>query len=141
MAEDPAHRSGANDDATMDLVAGIVAAYVGHNTIASNGLPALIASVHAALVGVGAVEPEAVPQEPAVPIRGSVKPDNIACLECGKRFKSLKRHLRTRHALTPDEYRAKWSLRPDYPMIAPTYAEARSRFAKAIGLGRKRSEG
>jgi predicted transcriptional regulator len=139
MAEVPAHRSGANHDATMDLVVGIVAAYVGHNTIASNGLPALIASVHAALIGIGTPGPEVVPQEPAVPVRGSVKPDSIACLECGKRFKSLKRHLRTSHDLRPTEYKAKWGLRSDYPMTAATSAEIRSKLAKAIGLGQKRA--
>src|SRR3954451_18414914 len=104
-------------------------------------LPALIGSIHAALTSVatGATEqPAAEPKAPAVPIKKSVQPDYIVCLEDGKRFKSLKRHLRTVYNMTPDQYRAKWGLRPDYPTVAPNYAATRSELAKQIGLGARR---
>jgi predicted transcriptional regulator len=123
-----------------DLTAEIVSAYVSHNNISPSQLPELIGSVSSALKeGIsGRAQQEPEPQAPAVPIRRSVKPDEIICLECGKRFKSIKRHLSNAHGLEPREYREKWGLRPDYPMTAPAYAEQRSALAKAIGLGQKR---
>ncbi|AZO63020.1 MAG: transcriptional regulator [Mesorhizobium sp.] len=129
-----------NESQNVDLVsltADIVSAYVAKNALPVSGLPDLIASIHTSLSGIGqgtAAQPE---QEPAVNPKRSVSPDHIVCLEDGKRFKSLKRHLSTDHGLTPDEYRAKWGLKPDYPMVAPNYAEQRSALAKASGLGRK----
>src|SRR5919202_160618 len=102
----------------------------------------LTGQVHSALQQMASGKPEvqAAPQEPAVPIRRSVQPDAITCLEDGKKFKSLKRHLRTAHDMTPQEYRAKWGLKPDYPMVAPNYAASRSELAKKMGLGQKRAE-
>jgi len=120
----------------LDLTAHIVANYVGNNTSAVGELPALIKSVHAALAGVSSPQPVAVEQKsPAVPIKRSITPDAIICLEDGRKFKSLKRHLRTKYNLSPEEYRAKWGLPKDYPMVAPSYAEARSALAKSMGLG------
>ena len=127
----------------VQLTAEIVSAYVSNNNVRREDLASLIGDVHAALVRVpgGAAEPEPEPQEPAVPVRRSVTPDNIVCLEDGKKFKSLKRHLRTDHNMTPEEYRAKWGLKADYPMVAPNYAQARSDLARSMGLGRKRASG
>jgi len=127
-----------NNAELLDLTTSIVSAYVAHNNVPAGELTALIASTHAALAKLGG-EPEApaaAPLVPAVSIRKSVTPDAIICLEDGKSFKSLKRHL-SKFGLTPDQYRAKWGLPSDYPMVAPNYAEARSALAKAIGLGRK----
>ena len=123
----------------VDMTAEIVAAYVGNNPIAPADLPGVIKDVYAALdtASVGTPEPE--PLNPAVPIKKSITPDYIVCLEDGKRFKSLKRHLNTHYGLSPDEYRAKWGLPSDYPMVAPNYAKARSNLAKEMGLGRKRA--
>lgn len=128
-----------NKNELVDLSAMIVAAYVAHNNVARADLPGLIESTHAALGRLGAepAAPVAEPLVPAVSIRKSVTPDAIICLEDGKAFKSLKRHLRTSFNLTPEEYRAKWGLPADYPMVAPAYAEARSALAKSLGLGRK----
>jgi predicted transcriptional regulator len=127
-------------DNLIELTAEIVSAYVSNNIVASDDLSTLIAEVHSALhrTASGAVEPEAEPLTPVVPIRKSVTPDYIVCLEDGKKFKSLKRHLRTHYDLTPEEYRQKWSLPTDYPMVAPNYAKARSALAKEMGLGQKR---
>lgn len=125
------------------LAAEIAAAYVSANPIQAQDLPALIRTVYSALVEVsGAVAPtsEAIP-EPAVSIKKSVTADFIICLEDGKKFKSLKRHLRTRYAMTPDEYRTKWGLAHDYPMVAPNYAKERSNLAKRMGLGQTRKGG
>ena len=120
----------------IDLTTDIVSAYVANNSIDAASLPTLIAGVHAALGGVIAPPtPEAEPLDPAVPIRKSVTPDYIICLEDGRRFKSLKRYLATQYGLTPEQYRAKWGLPADYPMTAPNYAKARSELAKSIGLG------
>jgi predicted transcriptional regulator len=127
-------------DNLIELTAEIVSAYVSNNSIASADLSGLISEVHTALhrtLG-GAAEPEPEPQKPAVPLRKSVTPDYIICLEDGKKFKSLKRHLRTHYDLTPEEYREKWGLAADYPMVAPNYAKARSNLAKEMGLGQKR---
>lgn len=123
----------------VELSADIVSAYVSHNALSASDLGKLIASVHTALLGLsGASEPEEVIElKPAVPIKKSITPDYLICLEDGKKFKSLKRHLRTEYDMSPEEYRSKWGLPPDYPMVAPTYSEARSRLAKTIGLGRK----
>ena len=122
----------------VDLTADIVSAYVSNNTIASGDLAALIATVHSALVSAAqtAQEPAAEELVPAVPVKKSVLGDYIICLEDGKRFKSLKRHLRTHFDMTPEDYRAKWNLPADYPMVAPNYSKKRSAFAKKIGLGR-----
>jgi predicted transcriptional regulator len=121
------------------LTASIVSAYVTRNNVPTTDLPRLIASTHAALAGLtGALTPVAAePLVPAVPIRKSVTSDAIICLEDGRAFKSLKRHLSASYGLTPDQYRAKWNLPSDYPMVAPNYAEARSALAKSMGLGRK----
>ncbi len=120
----------------LDLTAHIVANYVGNNSASVNDLPALIRNVHAALAGITAPPaPVVEAKTPAVPIRKSVTPDAIICLEDGRRFKSLKRHLRTKYNLSPEEYRAKWGLPKDYPMVAPNYALARSNLAKTMGLG------
>ena len=127
------------EDTLLTLTADIVAAHVSNNSVAVNDLPVLIQNVHAALNGISgkASAPEPKP-EPKVPIRSSVKPDYIVCLEDGKRLKMLKRHLMTHYQLTPDQYRQKWGLSADYPMVAPNYAEQRRTLAKSIGLGTKR---
>ena len=128
----------------ITLTADIVSAHVSNNKIALNDLPSLIQNVHTALsaLGASAQQPEA-KQEPAVSIRSSVKPDYIVCLEDGKKLKMLKRHLMTHYQMTPDQYRQKWGLGADYPMVAPNYAEQRRSLAKSIGLGttRRRSAG
>lgn len=118
----------------------IVAAYVGRNALSASDVPDLIAKVHVALVGLNgatASAPAPEPLKPAVPIKKSITPDFLICLEDGKQFKSLKRHLGTHFNLTPDEYRAKWGLPADYPMVAPNYSQTRSSLAKSNGLGRK----
>jgi predicted transcriptional regulator len=123
----------------ITLTADIVAAHVSNNSVAVSDIPTLIQNVHGALRGLGgAVEPEPAPRaEPAVSIRSSIKPDFIVCLEDGKKLKMLKRHLMTHYSLTPEQYRAKWGLPADYPMVAPNYAEQRRTLAVKIGLGRK----
>lgn len=128
-----------NDDLLITLTADIVAAHVGNNSVAVNDLPMLIQNVHGALAGItgSGAAAEAKP-EPKVPIRSSIKPDYIICLEDGKKLKMLKRHLMTHYQMTPDQYRQKWGLAADYPMVAPNYAEQRRSLAKAIGLGTKR---
>ena len=127
----------------IELTAEIVSAYVSNNSLASGDIPGLIGNVHAALNrSAGAPAPaETEPLRPAVSVRKSITPDYIVCLEDGKRFKSLKRHLRSHYSLTPEEYREKWGLPSDYPMVAPNYAQARSNLAKQMGLGQKRSKG
>lgn len=124
----------------VDLTADIVSAYVSNNPVAASDLPTLISDVFAALqrTEVDNVEPEPEPAKPAVPIKKSIHPDYIVCLEDGKKFKSLKRHLRTHYNLTPEEYRERWGLASDYPMVAPNYAAARSELAKKMGLGQQR---
>ena len=129
-------------DNLIELTADIVSAYVSNNSIQSSDLPALISEVHIAMhqtLG-GPAEPEPEPQKPAVSIKKSVTPDYIICLDDGKKFKSLKRHLRTHYDLTPADYREKWGLPADYPMVAPNYAKARSILAKKMGLGQKRGK-
>jgi len=122
----------------IDLTANIVSAYLSNNPTPAAEIPGLISQIHAALVRVssGRTEAPLEPAKPAVSIKKSISPDYIVCLEDGKRFKSLKRHLRTQYNLTPEQYRDKWGLPPDYPMVAPAYAARRSDFAKQIGLGR-----
>jgi len=124
----------------IDLTADIVSAYVSNNTVASTDLPGLINEVHTALqrTSGAAQEQEPEPLKPAISIKKSVMPDYIICLEDGKKFKSLKRHLRTHYDMTPEEYREKWDLPADYPMVAPNYAAARSELAKKMGLGQQR---
>ena len=121
------------------LTAEIVGAYVGHHIVAVSDLPALIATVGKELAGLGQAPAETEQEKPtpAVPIKRSVTPEHIICLEDGKKLKMLKRHLKTRYDMTPDEYRRRWGLKDDYPMVAPAYAATRSALAKKIGLGRK----
>jgi predicted transcriptional regulator len=121
----------------IGITAGLVAAYVSGNAVAAADVPSLIRNVHAALAGVGgeADVSATVDREPAVPVRRSITPDYLVCLEDGRKFKSLKRHLRTKYDLSPEQYRAKWNLAKDYPMVAPNYARARSDLAKQMGLG------
>lgn len=127
-----------NDTDLIGLTADIVSAHVSHNSIPTAEVPALIRSVYEALGRAGQPEIKAEPApEPAVPVRLSIKPDYLVCLEDGKKLKMLKRYLRTNYNMTPDEYRAKWGLPKDYPMVAPSYREARSTLAHQIGLGRK----
>lgn len=124
----------------IELTADIVSAYVSNNSVPASELPALINDVHAALSRVVGGAAPVVPMEapkPAIAVKKSITADFLICLEDGKKFKSLKRHLRTEYDMSPEEYRAKWGLPVDYPMVAPTYSEARSRLAKTIGLGRK----
>lgn len=124
-----------------ELTADVVSAYVANNSVPANELPALIQQIHqtlSALVSGGSVkEPEAEKQKPAVSIKKSVTPDYIISLEDGRKFKSLKRYLQTSHGMTPEDYRAKWNLPADYPMVAPNYAAQRSELARSMGLGRK----
>jgi predicted transcriptional regulator len=128
-----------NGEILITLTADIVSAHVSNNSVAVSDLSNLIQSVHGALSGLGAkVEEPPVRQEPKVSIRSSVKPDYIVCLEDGKKLKMLKRHLMTHYQMTPDEYRQKWGLNSDYPMVAPNYAEQRRLLAVRIGLGTKR---
>jgi len=130
----------AQDSNVIELTSDIVAAYVSNNTIAPGDLPGLIQKVHESLTNIKnpAAAVDEKPLTPAVPIKKSIMPDYIICLEDGKKFKSLKRHLRTQYNMTPEEYRAKWGLPNDYPMVAPNYAKARSELAKQMGLGQQR---
>ena len=129
-----------NSSTFIELTASIVSAYVSNNSVAAADLPALIAQVHSALTRVsdGHRESQVDGIKPAIPIKKSITSDYIICLEDGKKFKSLKRHLRTQYKLTPEQYREKWGLGSDYPMVAPNYAAARSRLAKQMGLGQQR---
>jgi predicted transcriptional regulator len=124
----------------IELTAEVVSAYVSNNSVAANDLAGLINSVYLALSGVGSAPPAAPaePQKPAVNPKKSITADYIICLEDGKKFKSLKRHLSSMYNMSPEQYREKWGLPSDYPMVAPNYAEARSRLAKEMGLGQKR---
>ena len=123
----------------VDLTASIVSAYVSNNPTTASEIPALISQIHAALVRVSnsGLEPVPEPAKPAVSVKKSMTSDYLVCLEDGKRFKSLKRHLRTQYNMSPEQYREKWGLPADYPMVAPNYAEKRRELAKKIGLGRK----
>ena len=128
-----------NSDTLITLTADIVAAHVSNNSVSVNDLPQLISNVHGALAGLtGSTPAPEVKPEPKVSVRSSIKPDYIVCLEDGKKLKMLKRHLMTHYQMTPDQYRQKWGLNADYPMVAPNYAEQRRMLAKSIGLGTKR---
>jgi predicted transcriptional regulator len=121
----------------IEMTTDIVSAYVGKNSVTSTDLPGLIQSIHRALTSLseGQEVVDTTPKEPAVPVKKSITPDFLICLEDGRKFKSLKRHLRTKYNLSPEDYRAKWGLPKDYPMVAPNYAKARSELAKQMGLG------
>ena len=125
-----------SEDDILKLVTEIVAAYVSKNPVAAHELPDIITNVHATLGGFNGVEDRPLPRQPAVAIKKSVQDEYIVCLEDGKKLKMLKRYLRARYKMTPDEYRTRWNLPPDYPMVAPNYAQKRSDFAKKIGLGK-----
>ena len=124
----------------IELTAEIVSAYVSNNTVQAGDLPSLINQVHAALARVSGKSGDAPaePLKPAVSVKKSITPEHIVCLEDGKKFKSLKRHLRTQYNMTPEQYREKWGLSADYPMVAPNYAAARSQLTKQMGLGQQR---
>lgn len=124
----------------IELAADIVSAYVSNNSVPAGELPSLIQEVYTALtrVGAGIAIAPSEPPKPAISVRKSITNDYLVCLEDGKKFKSLKRHLRTQYGLSPEDYREKWSLPPDYPMVAPNYAKARSNLAKQMGLGQQR---
>jgi predicted transcriptional regulator len=124
----------------IELTAEIVSAYLSHNTVPAGDIPSLINQVHAALTHVSGNSGEAPvePLKPAISVKKSITPEYIVCLEDGKKFKSLKRHLRTQYNMTPEQYRDKWNLPVDYPMVAPNYAAARSQLAKQMGLGQQR---
>mgnify|MGYP001806261521 CR=1 FL=1 len=126
----------------LRMAVDVVSAYVSKNPLPAGQIPEVIHTVYASLAALegGALEPKAESPKPAIAVKKSVHPDYIVCLEDGKKLKMLKRHLRTTYNMTPDEYRAKWGLAPDYPMVAPSYAAQRSDFAKKIGLGRKPGE-
>jgi len=132
--------AGQPGDKYIDQTASIVSAYLAKNTVLADEIPALIGRVHAALtrVSTGAGDASGEAPKPAVPVKKSITPEHIVCLEDGKKFKSLKRHLRTQYNMTPEQYREKWNLPHDYPMVAPNYAAARSKLAKQMGLGQQR---
>ena len=134
MADNPGESS------YIQLTANIVSAYVSNNTVPSAEIPNLIGQIYSALLRVsgGQAPTPAEPLKPAVPLKRSITSDYLVCLEDGKKFKSLKRHLRTQYGMTPEQYREKWALPPDYPMVAPNYAAARSQLAKQMGLGQQR---
>ncbi len=128
------------DETLITLTSDIVSAHVSNNSVAVSDLPLIINNVHGALAGLSGKAAEQAKPTPAVPVKSSIKPDYVVCLEDGKKLKMLKRHLMTHYGLTPDEYRTKWSLPSDYPMVAPNYAEKRRQLAKSIGLGKKRGK-
>jgi predicted transcriptional regulator len=134
MADNPGNNN------FIELTASIVSAFVSNNSVAAGDIPALINQVHSALLRVssGSKEHSAEPLKPAVSLKKSITPDYLVCLEDGKKFKSLKRHLSTQHNITPEQYREKWGLPPDCPMVAPNYAAARSKLARDMGLGQQR---
>src|SRR5215468_10784104 len=125
-----------SEEDILKLVTEIVSAYVSKNPVAAHELPNIIKNVHATLGGFAESEERMLPRPPAVPVKKSIQPDYIVCLEDGKKLKMLKRYLRSRYKLSPSEYRERWNLPPDYPMVAPNYAQKRSDFAKKIGLGK-----
>lgn len=131
MADHPANSS------VLGLTAQIVSAHVSNNSVSPDALPSLIQEVYKTLAGVGREQIEPERPQPAVPVKKSVFPDHIVCLEDGKKLKMLKRHLKTAYNMTPEQYRERWGLGPDYPMVAPNYARHRSSLAKKIGLGTK----
>lgn len=137
MTEDTSRENTGSSD-LLRMTTEVVAAYLGNNSVPAMQISEVISTVHDALKGLsdGSREPEPEPLKPAVPIKKSVTPEYIICLEDGKQLKMLKRHLRTTYDMTPEEYRAKWGLPANYPMVAPNYAKQRSEFAKKIGLGK-----
>ena len=140
--EDQASMSGRRTDDLVQMTTQIVTSYISRNNVPNDQLGTVIQTIHEALRNIGSAPtaaPAPTPAKPAVPIRRSIQPDYIVCLEDGKKLKMLKRHLRTTYKLSPEEYRLKWGLPADYPMVAPNYAEQRSAFAKKIGLGRARN--
>ena len=126
-------------DELLRMAVDVVSAYMSNNSLPAAQIPEMITSVYTTLghLGVQGIPEKNEPARPAVPVKKSITPDYLVCLEDGKKLKMLKRHLRTNYSMTPEEYRAKWGLSPDYPMVAPNYAQQRSEFAKKIGLGRK----
>ncbi|MEP2102997.1 MAG: MucR family transcriptional regulator [Parasphingorhabdus sp.] len=128
------------NETLIALTSDIVAAHVSNNSVAVSDLPLIINNVHGALSGLSGKAAELARPDPAVPIKSSIKPDYVVCLEDGKKLKMLKRHLMTHYGMTPDEYRVKWGLPSNYPMVAPNYAEQRRELAKAIGLGKKKKK-
>lgn len=124
-----------DDGDLIELASQIVSAYVGNNPVQSSDLPSLIRDIHETLSTLGSADAVAIDQKPAVSIKKSITDDHLICLEDGKKFKSLKRHLRSKYDMSPEEYREKWSLPYDYPMVAPSYARQRSKLAKEMGLG------
>lgn len=139
MTEDV--RDPASHDVLLRLATRIVSAYLGNHRLSQTEIPAVIRDVHGALQELAGTPAAAPAQRPAVPIQRSVTPDYLVCLEDGRKLKMLKRHLRSAYGLTPEQYRAKWGLGPDYPMVAPRYAKERSEFAKQIGLGQRSGRG
>ena len=131
-----APKNTARDSVVIELASEIVAAFVRNNSVSAAELPDLIRSVHASLSALGTTETDQSRQKPAVSVKRSLGEDFLVCLEDGKKFKSLKRHLRTKYDMSPDEYREKWNLPPDYPMVAPGYSKHRSMLAKKMGLGK-----
>jgi predicted transcriptional regulator len=128
-----------SDPKFIELTANIVSAYLGNHSVPASDIPGLISQIHSALSRVSSgADLAAEPLKPAVPVKKSITPEYLVCLEDGKKFKSLKRHLRTQYNMTPEQYRDKWDLPTDYPMVAPNYAEARSALAKQMGLGQQR---
>lgn len=139
MIEEEKNSSDATE--TLRMAVDIVSAYVGNNSVPTTQVPEIISTVYASLNALnGNADGPAESLTPAVPVRRSITPDYLVCLEDGKKLKMLKRHLRAVYGLSPEEYRTKWGLSPDYPMVAPNYAKQRSNFAKQIGLGRKKGE-
>ena len=136
-------KSTVSSESVLGMAANIVSSYVSHNALPADQIPELIKTVYTSLHGVQSPSAEIVEeaQKPAVSVRRSITPDYIICLEDGKKLKMLKRHLRTTYGMSPEDYRAKWNLPSDYPMVAPNYAKQRSEFAKKIGLGRKKASG
>ena len=136
-------KSNVSSESVLGMAANIVSSYVSHNALPADQIPELIKTVYTSLNDVQSPSAETVEeaQKPAVSVRRSITPDFIICLEDGKKLKMLKRHLRTTYGMSPEDYRAKWNLPSDYPMVAPNYAKRRSEFAKKIGLGRKRTSG
>ena len=130
-----------NNDSTIMLTAEIVSSYLSNNAMQADGIPGLIKSVHKALLEAegNAQEPEKTVHEPVVSVRASIKPDHLVCLECGAKQKTLKRHIMSSHGLSPADYKSRYDLPADYPLVAPDYAKQRSKLAKEIGLGRKRA--
>jgi predicted transcriptional regulator len=138
MADEPLERK--LMAAIVEQVAEIVAGYLSHNTVAPADVPNVISTIYAAMTGLtGAPRPVEAERTPAVPVRRSITPETIICLDCGWKARTLKRHLTSAHSLTPDDYRARWNLSGDYPMVAPAYSSRRSEMAKAIGLGKGRA--